>query len=605
MKKLNLKLFVSKQALKYFFASSILNVLQVICVIAIPILLQYFNSFAKNTEISNNLLFGSSIDRNWQIAILIGIILVISASLFLFGYFGNRYSIKFSKEIAITMRSLTYSNVLKFSQSDVEHFGQSSIVNRLVIDISTIATAMETASRMLVKSVLIYFGGLIGLIITVFMNSSNTTVTTTSYSTPSWLVLVIIIVISIMLLTIIVVIAMFSQKSFKQTQIELDNINYIAQENVVGQKAVKSFVLRNSQYENFEKANLKLCNAATKAGCIIAGILPTIYFFLDCSMLIVVWISDAQSIKYIISTFMLIGLMVVALILSIVGITQVSRSIPSYMRMKELALFEPHIQYSEKDAKLSKNNNIVLKNLNFAYPNAKANSLHNINLEIKSGDVVGLIGSTGSGKSTLINLLMRMYDSTKGEIKLSDIDIKKFSKNQLKENISYCPQNVVLFEGTIKSNILFGKPDASEEEIIDSAKLACLYDFVVSKPHQFNSEVAQRGKNLSGGQKQRLSLARALIKDSPYLFLDDATSALDMITEKTICDELIKNKKKQTILVASQRITAIKNMKKIIVIENGEIIGYGNHKHLLKECDYYRNVAIAQLGEQEVNNEIS
>ncbi len=604
MKKLNLKLFVSKQALKYFFVSSILNVLQVICVIAIPILLQYFNSFAKNTISSDNLLFGMSIDRNWQVVILVTIIIVISILLFLFGYIGNKYSIKFSKTIAMNMRSITYSNVLKFSQSDVEHFGQSSIVNRLVIDISTIATAIETASRMLVKAILIYIGGLVGLVVTVFMNNSVNS-SANSYSTPPWLVLVIILVISVTLLTIIIVIALFSQKSFKQTQVELDNINYIAQENVIGQKAVKSFVLRNSQYENFKQANIKLCKAATKAGCIIAGILPTIYFFFDCSMLIVVWISDAESIKYIISTFMLIGLMVVALVLSIVGITQVSRSIPSYIRMRDLALYETHIKYPSKDAKLTNENNIILKDLNFKYPNAKENSLENINIEIKSGEVVGLIGSTGSGKSTLINLLMRMYDISEGEIKLANTNIKKFSKNQLKDNISYCPQNVVLFEGTIKSNILFGKPDANDQEIINSAKLACLYDFVVSKPNGFNSEVAQRGKNLSGGQKQRLSLARALIKDSPYLFLDDATSALDMITEKTICDELIKNKKKQTILIASQRITTIKNMKKIIVIEDGKIIGYGSHKHLLKNCDYYYNVAIAQLGEQEVHNEIS
>lgn len=604
MKKLNLKLFISKRALKYFFVSSILNILQVICVIAIPILLQYFNSFAKNTNGFDNLLFGQSIDRNWQVAILVAIILVISALLFLFGYIGNKYSIKFSKTVAMDMRSLTYSNVLKFSQSDVEHFGQSSIINRLVIDISTISIAMETASRMLVKAILIYFCGLIGLVITVFMNNSTNSIAN-SYSTPPWLVLIVIIVISITLLTIIIVIALFSQKSFKQTQIELDNINYIAQEDVVGQKAVKSFVLQNSQYNNFEQANLKLCNSATKAGCIIAGILPTIYFFFDCSMLIVVWISDSESIKYIISTFMLIGLMVVALVLSIVGITQVSRSVPSYVRMCDLALYEPHIKYPTEDAKLSKENNIILKNLNFKYPNSKEKSLDNINIEIKSGEVVGLIGSTGSGKSTLINLLMRMYDTSNGEIKLSNANIKNFSKNQLKDNISYCPQNVVLFEGTIKSNILFGKPNASDEEIKNSAKLACLYDFVISKPDGFDSEVAQRGKNLSGGQKQRLSLARALIKDSPYLFLDDATSALDMITEKTICDELIKNKKKQTILIASQRITAIKNMKKIIVIEDGKIIGYGSHKHLLKNCEYYYNVAIAQLGEQEVFNEIS
>ncbi|MDE7222110.1 MAG: ABC transporter ATP-binding protein/permease, partial [Ureaplasma sp.] len=572
--------------------------MQVVCVIAIPILLEYFNSFVKSANENNSLLFGSSIDRNWQIAILLIIVLAISGFLFLFGYIGNKYSIKFSKTVAMNMRSLTYSNVLKFSQSDIEHFGQSSIINRLVIDISTITTAMETASRMLIKSLLMYFGGLVGLVITVFINNPTNNAAVSATSRPPWLVLVIIIAISITLLTIIIVLAYSSQKSYKQTQIELDNINYVAQENVVGQKAVKSFVLQNSQYNNFEKNNLNLSKVAIKAGCIIAGILPTIYFFLDCSMLIVVWISDANSIKSVMSTFILISLMVIALILSIVGIAQVSRAIPSYKRMSELALYEPQIKYPEKDTKLAKNNSILIKKLNFKYPNAKVKSLKNINIEIQSGDVVGLIGSTGSGKSTLINLLMRMYDSNEGEIKLNETNIKKFSKNQLKDNISYCPQNVVLFEGTIKSNILFGKPDANDEEIENASKLACLYDFVISKPNKFDSEVAQRGKNLSGGQKQRLSLARALIKDSPYLFLDDATSALDMITEKTICDQLIQNKKQQTILIASQRITAIKNMKKIIVIEDGQIIGFGSHKHLLKNCDYYYNVAVAQLGEE-------
>lgn len=297
--------------------------------------------------------------------------------------------------------------------------------------------------------------------------------------------------------------------------------------------------------------------------------------------------------------------MIVALILTIVGIVQINRAIPSFKRAMEVINYVPSVQFNDEDAKVSKKNNIELHNVSFTYPNTKNHSLKNINLEIDAGEVVGVIGPTGAGKSTLINLIARMYDPTQGTIKLADTNLKQLSKHQLKSMISYCPQQVVLFSGTIRSNLEFGKQDASIQEMDEVIQIANLFEFVKSQQDGYDYKITQRATNLSGGQKQRLAIARALIKQAPVLLLDDATSALDMITERAICQELMKNIYKQTIFISSQRINAIRHANRIIVLDEGKIIAIGTHQQLLKTCQYYYDVAVIQMGKTEVDNEIN
>lgn len=593
------KKIFTKKCWKYFFISSILSVIQVACYVAIILLMQYIE--AAISDDTSKWLF-PSLSRGLQIGILAPIIILVCIVSITVGLIGNKYSVAFAKNIAINLRNNMYSNIQTFSMVDINKFSQSSLINRLTIDVNNISTACEFFCRVLVRSILLYIGSIIGMMILVFQSLESSSQANIAQS--MWIIWATIII-SFALLTIIILIALFAKKHFVQIQKDLDNINEITQENVVGQRTVKAFNLQSSEFQKFDLANESLRKSSTIASSIMALILPTIYFFLDASLVTATWLSNANLLDSLLQIFMLISMMIIALILSIFGIVQISRAIPSFYRTFEVIKYEPIIKYQENEAKLSSHNDIVIKDLNFKYEHANFDSLKNINLEIKEKEVVGIIGPTGSGKTTLINLIARMYDPISGEINISGTNIKNLTKHQLKSIISYCPQNVMLFSGTVKSNLLFGKPNATEQEINKAIKISNLEGFIEKQEKGIESNVAQRGANLSGGQKQRLAIARTIIKKSPYLLLDDVTSALDMVTEKSICDELTKNSYNQTIVISSQKINSIKRANKIIVMDNGEIIATGTHLELLKSCPYYYEIAKIQLGEREVNNEIN
>lgn len=593
------KKIFTKKCWKYFFISSILSILQVVCYVAIVLLMQYIQAAIEND--SSKWLF-PNLSAAAQVGIIAPIIIVICVLSITVGLLGNKYSVAFGKNITINFRSNMYKNIQTFSMVDINKFSQSSLINRMTIDVNNIATASEFFARVLLKSVLLYIGSIIGLIILVFQNSGNANSATIAQS--MWIVWATIIL-SVALVVIIVLIAFFARKHFVKIQKNLDTINEITQENVIGQRTVKAFNLQSAEFQKFDLANEQLRKSSTTAGSIMALILPTIYFFLDVSLVIATWLSNSQLIGSLLQIFLLIGMMIIALVLSIFGIVQISRAIPSLGRTFQVLRYEPIIKYPEEEAQLSNQHDIVIKDLSFKYEHARHESLKNINLTIKQKEIVGIIGPTGSGKTTLINLIARMYDSTTGEIDISGVNIKDLTKHQLKSTISYCPQNIVLFSGTIKSNLLFGKPDATEEEINEAIKISNLDAFISKQEKGIDSEVTQRGTNLSGGQKQRLAIARAIIKKSPYLLLDDVTSALDMVTEKNICNELVKNAYKQTIILSSQKINSIKHANKILVMQNGEIIAIGSHKELLQTCQYYYDIARIQLGQKGVEDEIN
>lgn len=597
-----IKKIFTKKCWKYFLISSLLSTLQVVAYVAVILLLEYISAAMVND--SSKWLFPSLGTQQLQIAVLVPMLLGICIISFGLGLIGNRFSIKFAKNIAINTRNLIYTKIQDFSMVDIENFSQSSLINRLTIDATNIATATEFSARVLVKSILLYIGGLIGLIVVIANANSNNAFDSVTSVKSNWIVGSIVLL-SIGLILVIMIIFAFALKPFKKTQEKLDIVNGLTQENVLGQRTIKAFNLQDSQFQKFDIANEELRKTTTKSGYITAMVLPSIYLFMDGALIVATWLSNKSLIGGLQQIYLLVTLMVVALILTIVGVVQIGRAVPSFKRAFEVINSTPSIQYCEKPAKFNAKNSIKITNLTFSYPDSKAKSLKNINLEIKPQEVVGIIGPTGSGKSTLINLIARMYDPTKGQIKLANVDIKKLTKHQLKSTVSYCPQNVILFSGTIRSNLQFGKDDATENEMDAVLKIANLEKFVNEQIDKYDYKIAQRGINLSGGQKQRLAIARTLIKQAPFLLLDDATSALDMITEKNICQELLNNPYKQTIVISSQRINAIRNANKIVVMDEGKIIAIGTHLQLLKTCPYYHDVAVIQMGEKEVNSEIN
>ena len=590
-----IKKIFTKKSWKFFFLSSFFSLLQAICYISILVILPLIQ------DINNKLIF-QNLTKVENLVIFIFITIFICCLSLIFGFIGNKFSVKFSKISFTNLRNLIYTKIQDFSMVDIEKFSQSSLINRLTIDINNIATAAEFFARVMMRSLLLYFGGLVGMLVLLIPTSIQNI---NSSVIPEYWIIIVIVLISFGLLLIIFIISFFAFKLFHQTQINLDNVNATIQEDILGQKTIKAFNLQNSQAVKFENKNELLRQSSTKAGYIIATVLPTIYFFLDISLVLATWFSNQAIITDLFSIFLLMGLMIMALVMMIVGIVQINRAIPSFKRALEVLNYEPLIKFSNVNAKLGSNNCIELQNVNFRYPNKVADSLKNINLTINQEEVVGIIGPTGAGKSTLINLIIRMYDPTLGLVKINDVDVKLLTKHQLKSQIAVCPQNVTLFGGTIESNLMFGNPKAKLDEMIKATKIANIYDFIDKQNDKFKYKISQRGNNLSGGQKQRLAIARTIIKHSPFLILDDSTSALDMITERKICNELLKNNLKQTIIISSQKINAIRNTDRIIVMDNGEIIAIGKHLELLKTCKYYYDIAVVQMGQKEVDDEMN
>lgn len=598
-----IKSIFSRKCAIFFTISSILSVIQVVGYVSIVLLLPQLNSVVEGNK--DNFLF-PNLSSDMQVAVLVPLMIGISIISFLIGLLSNYYSVGFAKNISMNLRNLVYNKIQTFSMADIEMFSQSSLINRLTIDVTTIAIASESFTRLLIKSICLYFGGLIGMIALVAVPSNPITQTiSNSINIPAYWIVLMIVGISLSLILVIVIISSLAYKWFNLGQKRLDKINSLMQENVLGQRTIKSFNLHDYQIQKFDIANEKLRKTTTRSGMIMAAVLPSVYFFLDISLVLTTWLSNKTIIDKLVSLYLLMSIMIIALVLTIVGIIQINRSIPCFKRSFEVIKYQPLIKYVDKDTKIGENKNIELKNVSFKYPNSDKYSLKNINLNIKENTVVGIIGPTGSGKTTLMHLLVRMFDPTKGNINLCDANIKGMTKHTLKSLISFCPQSVVIFAGSLKTNLLFGNPNAQEKDMVKASKIANLYEFVEKQKDGFDLKIEQRGNNLSGGQKQRLAIARTLIKKSPFLFLDDATSALDMITEKVICNELLKNEDNQTIIISSQRINAIRNADKIIVMNEGEILAEGTHLELLRNCEYYRDVAIIQLGQKEVDNEIN
>jgi ATP-binding cassette subfamily B protein len=279
-----------------------------------------------------------------------------------------------------------------------------------------------------------------------------------------------------------------------------------------------------------------------------------------------------------------------------------SRSMVSIQRIGEILKTKNSIKESKNPKKFNKQSEgkIEYKNVSFAYPDSEEPVIKNISFTANPGETTAFIGSTGSGKSTVINLLPRFYDVTEGEILIDGINIKDVSLRDLRDRIGYVPQKGYLFSGTIKSNLFFGKEDATEEELKEASEIAQAYDFISEYKKGFDNPITQGGTNVSGGQKQRLSIARALVKNPSIYIFDDSFSALDMKTERNLRKALSKKTKDSTVLIVTQKIGTVMNADKIVVLDEGEIVGVGRHEELLEECEVYREIALSQLSKEEL-----
>jgi ATP-binding cassette subfamily B protein len=400
----------------------------------------------------------------------------------------------------------------------------------------------------------------------------------------------------------------FAVPKFKIVQKLIDKLNLVTRESLTGMLVIRAFNTQKYEEKKFEKANKDLTKTNLFINRTLSLMFPLMMLLMNIITILIVWVGahqvDSGAIQ--VGDMMAFIQYTMQIIMAFLMITMISIMLPRATvaagRVDEVLSIDPTICDPKNPKKFNKLFNGVIKfdNVSFKYADADDYVLHNISFEAKPGETTAFIGSTGSGKSTVVNLIPRFYDVTEGSILINNIDIRDVTQHDLREHIGYVPQKGVLFSGTIESNLKYGKKHASEEDMKNAAKTAQALDFILDKPDKFDESIAEGGGNVSGGQKQRLSIARALIKKPDIYIFDDTFSALDFKTDAALRKALKRETENATVLIVAQRISTIMNADQIIVLDNGKIVGIGTHKELMKKCNVYKEIALSQLSKEEL-----
>lgn len=494
-----------------------------------------------------------------------------------------------SMNMGKNMRQGLFNKIQSLSFSEIDQFKTSSLITRLTNDVTQVQNMVMMALRWMVRSPLICLGGII-----------------MSLSISVKLSMIFLVVIPLIILSVTVITAK-STPFFTAMQKKIDNVNLVMRENLLGVRVVKAFAIEDKVKERFSYANDDLMSTSIKAQSVTILLWPLVTLIMNLSVVAILWFGGnyvnkgsleigkiMAFINYLVQIMSSLNMLVMIII-------NFSRAKVSASRINEVLDVESSITDKE-DAKKINKFNIEFKDVYFKYNKDGDYVLKGISFKAEEGEKIGIIGATGSGKSTLISLIPRLYDTSSGTVMIGNEDVKNLKINELRSLIGVVLQDTTLFSGSIEDNLKFGKEDATEEMMISSVKDAQAFEFINANNEGFNREVGQRGKNLSGGQKQRISIARTLIKNPKILILDDSSSALDMATEAKLQKSIKNRMKNSTVFLIAQRISAVKDSDKIIVLDNGEIVAIGNHEELIKECDIYRSIAISQLGEEVVSN---
>ncbi|MCQ2770571.1 MAG: ABC transporter ATP-binding protein/permease [Clostridia bacterium] len=493
----------------------------------------------------------------------------------------NKFASTTSQTIAKEIRSDLYAKVHTLSFENIDKLHPASIITRMTNDVTQVQEFINGLMRIMVKAPITCIGAIVLIIIR------------TPKQAP--IIAIILVIVSILILGNI----KFGYPKFGIVQKKLDGLNSTSREFLSSVRVVKAFSAEDAEEAKFVESSQELALANTEALRVMAVFAPLISLTVNFGIIILLWISKSQSSEQIGKLMASVNYMTQVLF----GVTMISnminvavRSIASSKRINEIFNEKPAQVKAENAQAIDIHGTITFDNVSFKYAKSSIESLSNITFEVKSGSTIGIIGPTGSGKSTLINLIPRFYDATSGKVLIDNVDVNTIEEHCLRNAISLVPQKSLLFSGSIKDNLLWGDENATDEEIEHVAKIACVHDFIMSTSDGYNTLLGQGGVNLSGGQKQRLSIARALLKKPKILILDDCTSALDSKTEKTVLEGIREYAKDATVIIISQRISTVMKSDSILCIDNGEIQGHGTHNELLDSCATYRNIYISQIG---------
>lgn len=499
-------------------------------------------------------------------------------------------SARISSGVCKVLRRDVFKKIEGFSNPEFDKFSTSSLITRTTNDITQIQTLIMMAIRMICYAPIIALGGIV-----MALGRSVSL---------SWVIALGVVV----LIGLILVIYALAMPKFKVMQKLVDRLNLIVREHLSGIMVIRAFGTQNFEEKRFAAANGELTGVSTFVNRLMAFMMPAMMFIMNTISLLVIWVGAGQ----IAASAMQVGDMMafmqyaIQIIISFLMISvmfiMVPRAAVSAERIVEVLETEPSVQDKPTPKKLGRNiaGTVEFRNVSFRYEGAAEDVLSNISFTARPGETTAFIGSTGSGKSTLIHLIPRFYDVSDGQILIDGVDIRDISQHDLHELIGYVPQKGVLFSGDIASNLRYGDLEATDEKIKTAAKVAQAEEFISAKPKGYNDPIAQGGGNVSGGQKQRLSIARALVKDPKIYIFDDSFSALDFKTDALLRQALKEYTNAATILIVAQRIATIRSAEQIIVLDEGKMVGIGTHDELIKNCATYREIAASQLSKEEL-----
>ena len=509
-------------------------------------------------------------------------------------YFVTKVASTFSRDL----RKDIFGKLLSFSMEEIKNFSTSSLITRTTNDITQVQMLIAMGMQMLIKAPIMA----VWAIMKIYGKGFEWSVITAG-------------AVGILLIMILILVLVALPK-FKIIQKLTDNLNHTSRENLTGIRVVRAFNAEKYQEGKFASANNELTKTNMFTSRTMALLTPGMQLIMSGLSLSIYWvgaymINDAGMLDKltIFSNMVVFSSYAMQVVMSFMMLTMIfifyPRAQVSAKRILEILEKKPKIVSGVFSGKTKETGTIEFKDVTFRYPDAEENMLENISFKVEKGETVAFIGSTGSGKSTLVNLIPRFYDATYGEVLVDGVNVKNYKLEELNNRLGYVSQKPIIFSGTVSSNISYGlvnNKKVSKSKIEEASKVAQASEFIEKMEDKYNSSISRSGTNISGGQKQRLSIARAIARDPEIYIFDDTFSALDYKTDTTLRKELKKHTKDATTLIVAQRIGTIKNADKIIVLNEGKIVGQGTHKELLKTCDVYKEIALSQLSKEELEN---
>ena len=521
---------------------------------------------------------------------MVGMALLMGVVTVLVGFFASRVGAGIGRDL----RDKVFKRVVRFSNAEMDRFSTASLITRSTNDIQQIQMVSTMLLRIVAYAPILGIGGVLKVIKT--------------GAGMGWVIALAIIVI----LGYVMVLVSAAMPKFKLMQKLVDNINLVSREILTGLSVIRAFGREKKEEERFDDANRSLTKTTLFTNRIMTFMMPGMMLIMNVLTVSIVWVGahriDSGDMQVgAMTAFITYAMMIV---MSFLMLTMLSIMLPraavAAERIDEVVVTESSIHDADQTEAVTERNGVIrFDHVNFRYPGAEEDVLHDIDFIAEPGKTTAIIGSTGCGKSTLVNLIPRLYDVTGGKITLDGKDIRNIKMSDLREEIGFVPQKGVLFSGTIASNLRFGKEEATDEEIAKAAKIAQATEFIETKDDRYDSAIAQGGSNVSGGQKQRLAIARAIAKDPKIFVFDDSFSALDLKTDAALRKALGENVKDSTVIIVAQRISTILHAEQILVLDDGEVVGKGTHEELLKTCEVYQQIAKSQLSARELGLEES